>query len=233
MPTSEVYSNIGQHENFCSDYYNNYKNNSPERPSSNSNQLSPPRGQELQNALLDDSSKNSQERKNKSLLEEKIRKFHQLKMTSIHHILFKLKDKLSGCNEDPENSIVPSIREVYSEKRGPAGGTDEMMSEQGQLLFEQDDNLEEMKSADDVANVQQLEINDKIKKNQMMDLWSFQETDEKLDVQFDSPPKQKKRQFLEMASLADSGGLDPFGSNAELDQLVKDENDQNSNGSDF
>lgn len=79
-------------------------------------------------------------------------------MTSIHHIIFKLKDKLSGCNEDPENSIVPSIREVYSEKRGPAGGTDEMISEEGQLLFEQDDNLEEMRSADDVANVQEFEI---------------------------------------------------------------------------
>lgn len=52
-------------------------------------------------------------------------------MTSIHQIVFKLKEKMQASNEDGEHSNIYSIREVYSEKRGVAGGTDEMISEKG------------------------------------------------------------------------------------------------------
>ena len=56
-------------------------------------------------------------------------------------------------NEDTENSNVLSIREVYAEKREVNAGSDEMISEKGQLLFEQDENFDEMRSADDVPHV--------------------------------------------------------------------------------
>ena len=65
-----------------------------------------------------------------------------------------------------------------------------------------------------------------------MDQLSYQDKDEKLDVQFDQP-KTKKKQRLEMASLADSGGLDVYDSNGEIYKLEKEPIDQNFSGSDY
>ena len=48
---SDNNSNIGQHENFCHDYYNNYIHETPEKILSNSknNQSSPPKSLEWNN----------------------------------------------------------------------------------------------------------------------------------------------------------------------------------------
>ena len=59
---------------------------------------------------------------------------------------------MNVCNESAQNSNVLSIREVYSEKRRVGAGSDEMISDKGQLLFEQDANFDEMRSAEDVPH---------------------------------------------------------------------------------
>lgn len=140
-----------------------------------------------------------------------------------------MKDQLSGCNEDKDGSQSRSILYCFSGKHGPAAGTDENMSDKGPLLFEKENNLEEMRSAEDIPH-NQLEITDQIKSKILLDQRSYQDQDNKLDVQFNESPQMK---FLEMTSLVDSGGVDCFGSGVEIETLEKEPVDQNWSGSDF
>ena len=94
-----------------------------------------------------------------------------------------MKDQLSGCNEGKEESQSQSqsILFCYSGKQGPAAGTDENVSGKGHLLFEKDNNIEEMRSAEDIPH-NQLEITDQIKSKILLDQRSYQDQDKKLDV---------------------------------------------------
>ena len=65
--------------------------------------------------------------------------------------MFKLRDKLSGRKECFDESQSQSILYCYSGKNGYGAGSDDIISNKGHLLFEKDDNLEEMRSAEDIT----------------------------------------------------------------------------------